>query len=128
VVANEVKDLAMETAKASDDISQKIEAIQADSKDAVSAIGQISDIITRINEFQTTIASAVEQQSGTANEIAQNVNVAAKGSIEISQNISGVAEAAQSTSTGANDTQQAAGELSRMASELQQLVGKFKYA
>jgi len=128
VVANEVKDLAMETAKASDDINQKIETIQTDSKDAVTAISQISEIITRINDFQNTIASAVEQQSGTANEIARNVNEAAKGSAEITRNITGVAEAAQSTSTGANDTQQAAGELSGMAAELQQMLGQFKYA
>jgi len=128
VVANEVKDLAMETAKASDDISQKIETIQGGSKEAVGAIAQISEIITKINDFQNTIASAVEQQSGTANEIARNVNEAAKGSAEIAQNITGVAEAAQSTSTGANDTQQAAGELSSMSLELQRLVGQFKYA
>jgi len=127
VVANEVKDLAMGTARASDDISQKIEVIQADSKAAVDAIAQIGEVISRINEFQNTIASAVEEQNATTSEIARNVNDAAKGSAEISENIGGVAEAAQSTSSGANDTQQASAELSRMAAELQQLVGQFKY-
>jgi methyl-accepting chemotaxis protein len=127
VVANEVKDLAMGTAKASDDISQKIEVIQADSKAAVDAIAHIGEIITRINEFQNTIASAVDEQNNTTSEIARNVNDAARGSAEIAENIGGVAEAAQSTSTGANDTQQASAELSRMAAELQQLVGQFKY-
>jgi len=127
VVANEVKDLAMGTAKASDDISQKIEVIQADSKAAVDAIARINEVISRINEFQNTIASAVEEQNATTSEIAMNVNNAAKGSAEIAENIGGVAEAAQSTSTGANDTQQASAELSRMAAELQQLVAQFKY-
>jgi methyl-accepting chemotaxis protein len=128
VVANEVKDLAMETAKASDDIAQKIEVIQLDTTEAVDAIGKINEVISKINEFQGTIASAVEEQSATAGEISRNVADVAQGSGEISQNISGVAEAAQSTSTGANDTLQASGELSRMAAELQQHVTKFKYA
>jgi len=127
VVANEVKDLAMETAKASDDINQKIVAIQADSKEAVDAIAWINEIITRINEFQNTIASAVEEQNATTSEIAKNVNDAANGTTEIAENIGGVAETAQSTSTGANDTQQASAELSRIATEMQQLVGKFRY-
>jgi len=128
VVANEVKDLAMETAKASEDISHKIELIQGDTEGAVQAIGRINEVIGKINEFQSTIASAVEQQSSAANEIAQNIADVARGSAEITENISGVAEAAQGTSTGANDTQQASSELSRMAAELQQLVGQFKYA
>lgn len=117
----------METAKASDDINQKIVAIQADSKEAVDAIAWINEIITRINEFQNTIASAVEEQNATTSEIAKNVNDAANGTTEIAENIGGVAETAQSTSTGANDTQQASAELSRIATEMQQLVGKFRY-
>ena len=127
VVANEVKDLAMETAKASDDISQKIEVIQTDTKGAVEAIAQINKIISKIDDFQSTIAAAVEEQSTTANEIAQNIAEAARGSTEIMHNISGVAEAAHSVSTGATDTQTASAELARMAAELQQLVGEFKY-
>jgi methyl-accepting chemotaxis protein len=125
VVANEVKELAKETAKATEDIGQKIETIQADTRGAVAAIGQISTIISQINDIQNTIASAVEEQSATTNEISRNVAEAAKGSAEIAQNITGVARAAQSTSTGANDTQTAAAELSSMASELQRLVGRF---
>ncbi len=127
VVANEVKDLAMETGKASDDIAQKIEVIQSDTTEAVQAISKINEVIAQINEFQSTIASAVEEQSATAGEISRNVADVAQGSGEISQNISGVAEAAQSTSTGANDTLQASSELSRMAAELQQHVAKFKF-
>jgi methyl-accepting chemotaxis protein len=122
VVANEVKELAKETAKATEDIGQKIEAIQADTKSAISAIAEISGVINKINDYQNTIASAVEEQTATTNEISRSIAEAAKGSTEIAQNIIGVANAAKSTTSGANDTQQASAELSRMASELQSLV------
>jgi methyl-accepting chemotaxis protein len=122
VVANEVKELAKETAKATEDIGQKIEAIQSDTKGAVDAIGQIGAIINQINDIQNTIASAVEEQTATTNEMSRNVSEAAKGSSEIAQNITGVAKAAQSTTEGAGDMQKAASELSRMAAELQKLV------
>jgi methyl-accepting chemotaxis protein len=127
VVANEVKELAKETAKATEDISQKIETIQGDTRSAVGAIGQISQIINQINDIQTAIAGAVEEQTATTNEISRNVTDAARGSSEIAQNITGVARAAQNTSTGANDTERAATELSRMASELQRLVTQYQY-
>ena len=127
VVANEVKELAKETAKATEDISQKIEAIQADTRGAVDAIQEITGIINRINDISTTIASAVEEQTATTAEITRNAGEAAQGSNEIAQNITGVAQAAQSTTSGANDTQGAAGELARMASELQSLVGRFTW-
>jgi methyl-accepting chemotaxis protein len=127
VVANEVKELAKETAKATEEIGQKIEAIQNDTRGAVDAIKQISLVIGQINDISNTIASAVEEQTATTNEISRNVAEAAKGSGEIAQNITSVAKAAQSTTQGASNTQQAAAELSRMASELQQLVSRFKY-
>ncbi len=127
VVANEVKELAKETAKATEDISLKIETIQTDTQGAVEAIRQISEVINQINDISNTIASAVEEQTATANEMGRNVAEAAKGSGEIAQNITAVASAAQSTSQGANNSQQAAGELSRMAAELQQLVSQFKF-
>jgi methyl-accepting chemotaxis protein len=127
VVANEVKELAKETAKATEDISQKIEAIQTDTRGSVEAIKQISQIINQINDISNTIASAVEEQSATTNEIGRNVTEAARGAGEIAQNITGVAQAARSTSEGASDTQRASSELSRMASELQSLVGQFKF-
>ncbi|MDZ4849632.1 MAG: methyl-accepting chemotaxis protein [Pirellulaceae bacterium] len=127
VVANEVKELAKETAKATEDISHKIETIQTDTQGAVEAIRQISDVINQINDISNTIASAVEEQTATANEMGRNVSEASKGSGEIAQNITAVATAAQSTTQGANNTQQAASELSRMASDLQQLVSQFKY-
>jgi methyl-accepting chemotaxis protein len=125
VVANEVKELAKETAKATEDISQKIETIQVDTRSAVSAIGQIGTIIHQINDIQNTIASAVEEQTATTNEISRNVADAARGSGEIAQNISGVARAAQSTSSGAGDTERASASLAQMAAELQKLVSQF---
>jgi methyl-accepting chemotaxis protein len=126
VVANEVKELAKETAKATEDIGQKIEAIQADTRGAVQAIGEIGSIINQINDISNTIASAVEEQTATTNEIGRNVTEAAKGSAEIAENITGVAQTAKSTSDGAAETQRASGELARMAAELHSLVAKFK--
>src|SRR5262249_38683875 len=127
VVANEVKELAKETAKATEDIGQRIEAIQRDTKSAVDTMGQISWIISQINDFQTTIASAVEQQTATTNEIGRSLAEAAKASAEIAQNVIAVAEAAQSTSAGASESQKSASELARTATELQRLVGQFRY-
>ena len=128
VVANEVKELAKETAKATEDISQKIEAIQSDTKSAVTAIAEISTVINKINDYQNTIASAVEEQTATTNEISRNVAEAAKGSTEIAQNITGVAQAAKSTTAGANDTQKASAELAKMAAELQKLANQSNVA
>jgi methyl-accepting chemotaxis protein len=127
VVANEVKELAKETAKATEEIGQKIDAIQHDTRGAVDAIRQISQVIGQINDISNTIASAVEEQTATTNEISRNVAEAAKGSGEIAQNITSVAKAAQSTTQGASDTQQAASKLSTMAAELQALVSRFKF-
>lgn len=125
VVANEVKELAKETAKATEDISQKIETIQSDTRSAVGAIGQISTIISEINGIQNTIASAVEEQTATTNEISRNVADAARGSGEIAHNMTVVARAAQGASSGAADTERAAAELAGMASALQKLVSEF---
>ena len=127
VVANEVKELAKETAKATEEIGQKIEAIQTDTKGAVQAIGEVSSIINQINDISNNIASAVEEQTVTTNEIGRNVNEAAKGTSEIAKNIGGVAIAAQNTTRGASDMQKAAQSLSGMAAELQGLVSKFTF-
>ena len=126
VVANEVKELAKETAKATEEIGQKIEAIQSDTRSAVQAIGEIGTIINQINDISNTIASAVEEQTATTNEIVRNVTDASRGVGEIATNISGVATAAQSTTLGATNTQQAAKALSSMAGELRTLVQQFK--
>jgi methyl-accepting chemotaxis protein len=125
VVANEVKELAKETAKATEEIGQKIEAIQGDTSSAVHAIEEITQIINQINDVSNTIASAVEEQTATTNEIGRSVNDASRGVSEIAVNISGVASAAQGTTAGAAGTQTAAKSLHNMASELQSLVARF---
>ncbi|MGO8696225.1 MAG: methyl-accepting chemotaxis protein [Limisphaerales bacterium] len=126
VVANEVKELAKQTAAATEDISGKIEAIQTDTKGAVTAIGQIGEIITRINDFTNTIAGAVEEQSATTNEIARNATEAAKGSTEISKNIANVSEAAKNSTQGATNTLTAANELAKLAADLKHIVEQQK--
>ena len=126
VVANEVKELAKETARATEDISRKIEAIQSDTKAAVDAIASISGVINQINEISGTIATAVEEQNATTNEMSRNVTEAAQGSGEITSNIGGVAEAAQSTTRGATDTQKASQQLVETSAQLRRLVEQFK--
>jgi methyl-accepting chemotaxis protein len=127
VVANEVKELANQTAKATDEIGGKIQAIQTDTQSAVGAIGEISKVIDTINDISSTIASAVEEQTATTAEIGRNVDEAARGSSEINQNISGVAKAAEDTSAGVGQTQRAAEQLSAMANDLKNLVSQFRY-
>jgi methyl-accepting chemotaxis protein len=126
VVANEVKELAKETAKATEDISQKIDAIQGDTAQAIKAISEIRDIIGQVNDISTTIASAVEEQTATTNEIGRNVAEAAKGTADIARNITGVAQSAQDTAAGAAATQAAAAALFQMAGTLQDMVSQFK--
>jgi methyl-accepting chemotaxis protein len=127
VVANEVKELAKQTAKATEDIGQKIEAIQGDTKGAVTAIEEISNIINQVNDISNSIASAVEEQTVTTNEIGHSVTEAAKGVGDIAKNIGGVALAAKNTTQGANDTQKASAELSHMAAQLQKVVSRFTF-
>ena len=127
VVANEVKELAQETARATEDISRRISAIRTDTSGAVAAISEIGEVVGRINDYTTAIASAVEEQSATTSEMARSVGEAASGSGHIAENITGVADAARLTTAGVGDSQAAAGELSRMASELSGLVGQFRY-
>ena len=122
VVANEVKELAKETANATEEIGQKIQAIQVDTASAVEAIREISEIISRINEIQTSIAGAVEEQSATTNEIGRSVDEAAKGSSEIAANVSGVAQAAKTTSGNVEQAQESIGGLSELAEQLSGLV------
>ena len=80
-----------------------------------------------MNDISNTIASAVEEQTATTNEIARNVQEGAKGGAQVAENIVAVAQAAKSTTQGANDTQTAAGELARMAAELQKVVSRFRF-
>jgi methyl-accepting chemotaxis protein len=126
VVANEVKELAKQTATATEDISRRIETIQADAKSAVRAIVSIREVIGHVNDIFGTIATAVEEQSATTSEMSRNVSEAAKGSSDVAQNIHGVAQAAQSTSQGATDSLKAAAQLAQMSTKLQELVLHFK--
>ncbi len=128
VVANEVKELAKETAKATEDISRKIEAIQTDTKAAVEAIASISEVINQVNGISNTIATAVEEQNATTNEMSRNVSEAAQSSGEITSNMTGMTEAAQGTTRGATDTQRASQQLVETAAELRRLVEQFKIA
>jgi hypothetical protein len=124
VVANEVKELAKQTAEATEAIGQKIATIQADSAGAVEAISHIQDVIARVADLQTTIAAAVEQQTATTTEISRSVTDAARGSSEIAESISSVATAARSTTDGAVATRQAADELQQVAAGLRRLVDR----
>ena len=126
VVANEVKELAKQTAKATEDISRKITAIQTDTKGAVEAIVSITGVIKQVNDISGSIATAVEEQSATTNEMTRNVADAAKGSGEITNSVAGVADAARGTWNSAQESQKAAHELAGMAVQLQNLVAQFK--
>jgi methyl-accepting chemotaxis protein len=126
VVANEVKELAKATAKATEEIGKKIEAIQGDTKAAVAAIEEISTVISQINDISSTIASAVEEQTATADEIGRNGREATQGANEIAGNISTVAKAAQNTTSQAAETQEASRTLASTASQLETLVARFK--
>ena len=122
VVANEVKELAKETGRATEDIGQKIEAIQVDVKGAIEGIARISEVIHHISQVQGSIASAVEEQTITTNEMGRRVADAAKGTNEVAGNIGGVAEAAKSTNAGVDSMRQAATDLAKLAADLQTLV------
>ena len=126
VVANEVKELAQETARATEEISRRVAAIQTDTTGAISAIERIGTTIGRINDFQMTISSAVEEQTTTTNEMARNVAQAATGSGEIALNISGVAHAAAQTTAGVAQSHQTALELARMSGDLQTQVNRLQ--
>jgi methyl-accepting chemotaxis protein len=127
VVATEVKDLAQETSKATEEISQRIAAIQADTTGAVQAIGQIGTIIGQINDFQVTIAGAVEEQTATTGEMNRNVSEAAIGSSRIAENITAVATAARNSTRDLADAERSVQELTRMATDLRTLVGGFRH-
>ncbi|WP_369255862.1 methyl-accepting chemotaxis protein [Geodermatophilus amargosae] len=125
VVASEVKELAQETARATEDISRRVEAIQGDTAGAVEAISRISAVIGEINDFQATIAAAVEEQTATTNEMNRNVAEAAGGSRHIATAIGGLAAGTQQTGARVADAQRAAAELARMSGELQEAVARF---
>jgi methyl-accepting chemotaxis protein len=128
VVASEVKELAKQTAKATEEIRQKITAIRGDADGAVAAIGGIKGVIDKISHISTVIATAVEEQGATTSEMARNASQAASGAGSISSNIHGVAEAAQNTSKNVREAQAASEHLAKMATQLRDLVSRFKVA
>ncbi|HEX6042800.1 methyl-accepting chemotaxis protein [Longimicrobium sp.] len=126
VVANEVKQLASQTAKATEEIAQKIRGVQDNTGVAVGGISEINKIIQQINDVSTTIAGAVEEQSAATGEIARNVNQAAKGTEEVSRSIVSVSAAATQTAGGAAQSLSASDQLAGVATELESLVGAFR--
>ncbi|MCA2217872.1 methyl-accepting chemotaxis protein [Wangella sp. NEAU-J3] len=127
VVAGEVKDLAQQTATATESIARQIEAIRSGSDEAVQAIGRIGGVVTAINDLQLAIASAIEEQTATTSEMSRNVGETAVGAGEIASNIHGVAETAQETSTAAQSTSSTAADLTRASADLHELVSSFRY-
>jgi len=125
VVASEVKNLATQTAKATEEITGQIQAIQTATRDSVSSIKQITTIIHQISEIAATIAAAVEEQGAATQEIARNVQQAADGTQEVANNVGGVTEAAGETGSAATQVLSAAGALSRQANALRHNVTDF---
>jgi methyl-accepting chemotaxis protein len=125
VVASEVKSLAMQTSRATDDIRAQIEAIQAETAGAVSAIQRISQTIVEVNEISTTIAAAMEEQAAATKEITRNVQEAADSAKNVSKNISGVSDAVEIAGIAASDLLAEADQLANQAGTLQSEVSNF---
>jgi methyl-accepting chemotaxis protein len=126
VVASEVKELARQTAQSTHQIGDSVTEIQQSTKSAVLAIAEIVAVIQRIHQIQTSIASAVEEQAATMNEISRNSSLAAQGSTRIATNIEEVSNAARSSSSVSQKSADAANELARLAEELNGVVAQFK--
>jgi methyl-accepting chemotaxis protein len=126
VVANEVKELAQETAKATGNIIQRVEALQADTGAAVSAIEHIAGVIGRINDIQATIASAVEEQTATANEMSRSLSGVVGASGRIATTAVQVAAEAERATEGAGATGRAAADLAGTATELRAFLDQFR--
>jgi methyl-accepting chemotaxis protein len=127
VVAGEVKDLAQETAKATGEIANQVAAIQGDTQRAVDAIGRISEVIGSVSQYQNTIATAVEEQSATTNEMGRSISEIASRTGQITTGITDVAGTVGSTAAGIQASRRSAASLSTMAGELQELVARFRY-
>jgi len=125
VVASEVKNLANQTAKATDEIGAQIAGVQTSTQEAVSAIEAIVKTISKIDEISSSIASAVEEQGAATQEIARNVEQAAAGTQEVSSNIGGVSQAANDTGAAATQIQSTAEDLSKQSETLRAEVDRF---
>jgi methyl-accepting chemotaxis protein len=126
VVANEVKELAQETSKATEDIVRRVDAIQADTTGAIAAIARIDEVISRISDYQTTIASAVEEQTATTNEMSRSVSEAAQGTGSIAGSITTISTVSSATGADAAQTRAATEGLAEVTAELSRLVAQFK--
>ncbi|GIE26328.1 hypothetical protein Ahu01nite_094300 [Winogradskya humida] len=126
VVASEVKDLAQETAKATEDISSRVAAIQSDTGGAVEVINRISEVIAKINDYQTTIASAVEEQTATTAEMSRSIAEVAAGAERIAGSIADVSRASNASVEGVHQSNQASADVARTAEQLRVLVGAFR--
>lgn len=122
VVANEVKELAKETARATEEIAQQIEAIQEATNRSVSVIGTVSNVIEQIDGYATSIAASVEEQAATVRDIARNANDVSNGVSEVVENIDGVAQAARMAEQNASLTQGSATGISDLAETLNSLL------
>ena len=127
VVAGEVKELALQTAAATEEIARKVEAIHRGSGEAAEVITRISTVVSEINDTQLTIAAAIEEQTATTQEMSRNVGETAIGAGEIAANIIGVAQSAGQASSGAQTTQTTARRLVEASDVLNQLVSTFRY-
>ena len=128
VVAGEVKDLAQETAKATEDISGRVAAIQSDTHEAVTAIAEVEGVMRQLHDYQMSIATAVEEQTVTTTEMNRSLADTATGSGQIAESIVSVAQVAETTSSSVAQSQQAAAELARFAAELHDLLARFRFA
>ena len=127
VVAGEVKELANKTARATEEIRLKIQGIQSHTQNAVQAIAEITTIIGRIHEIQNAIATAVNQQTSTTNEISRSLSQMAQGTADIAVNITGVAQVAQKATSASERTHASAAEMVHAARELTETVSHFRY-
>lgn len=126
VVANEVKELAKETAKATDEIEQKISTIQSDSANAVNAIGDISNIVGKISGIQSAIATAVQQQSSTTEDISRSIAEVSQGTTEIARNVAVVSGTASRNLKCMDRSRQAVDAVSGMSTKLNDLVDQYR--
>jgi len=125
VVAQEVKNLANQTAKATEEIAQQITSVQDETRGTVDAIETIMSVIAEISDIATTIASAIEEQGTSTQEIARNVQQAARGTHEVNENIAGVTQAAANTGAASNQVLESAHQLSQQAETLRGEVERF---
>ena len=125
VVASEVKQLASQTARATDEISAKISEIQQSTQGTVTSMAEIMRVIANMKQISSSIAGAVEEQGAATGEIAQNCQRAANGTQQVTQNITGVGQAAQLTGSASTELLALSEGLSGQASDLKQVVERF---